>query len=356
MSLVESPSGERIFCVKGAPRACLNTVRRTPQGQIGVMKSLCLNRVREDDQTTEKIEQSYRDAATDLGSGGFRSLGVIRKRENQKWELLGLIPLYDPPRSETASAIKEARRLGVSVKMMTGDAIAIAQQTNRLIGLGQNRYQAESLLDGDHSSAEIPKLVESADAFSKVFPHHKERIVKVFQQCGHVVAVTGDGVNDCPALRQADAGIALEGSSETAQCYADVGQYRTAGLLPIIKEIKCFRQLFQQLIHAFVVYRIAIAIHLLLFLGWYTSMWNNTLDLILLILNAHLADIIGLAMSYENLETPYSRTSVEWNLMEIWTSSVTLGIILAITTSTLPFTQYDAGALSLRNNLVTRAT
>ncbi|GMG21265.1 unnamed protein product [Ambrosiozyma monospora] len=187
-AFVESPDGERSICVKGAPLFVLKTVQ-------------------EDHPIPEEILEAYENKVADFASRGFRSLGVARKIGDGHWEILGIMPCMDPPRDDTAKTVNEARVLGLRVKMLTGDAVGIAKETCRQLGLGTNIYDAERLGlggGGDMVGSELYDFVENADGFAEVFPQHKYNVVEILQQRGYLVAMTGDGVNDAPSLKKAD--------------------------------------------------------------------------------------------------------------------------------------------------------
>ncbi|KAK4404228.1 ATPase 8, plasma membrane-type [Sesamum angolense] len=150
---------------------------------------------------------------------GLRSLAVARQTIPEKnkesagdpWEFVGLLPLFDPPRHDSAETIKKALDLGVNVKMITGDQLAIGKETGRRLGMGTNMYPSSTLLgqNKDESIASMPveELIEKADGFAGVFPEHKYEIVKKLQERKHICGMTGDGVNDAPALKKADIGM-----------------------------------------------------------------------------------------------------------------------------------------------------
>ena len=120
--------------------------------------------------------------------------------------------------------------MGVNVKMVTGDQLAIARETSRQLGLGTNILDASGLGDTKHhESAQSAEAIEKADGFAQVFPEHKFHIVDVLQQRGHIVGMTGDGVNDAPALKKADCGIAVSGATDAARGCV----HRTAGVWPV---------------------------------------------------------------------------------------------------------------------------
>lgn len=323
-AVVESPQGERITCVKGAPLFVLSTVEQ-------------------DHPIPEDVDQAYKNKVAEFATRGFRSLGVARKRGEGSWEILGIMPCSDPPRHDTARTINEAKRLGLSIKMLTGDAVGIARETSRQLGLGTNVYNAERLGlggGGDMPGSEVYDFVEAADGFAEVFPQHKYNVVEILQQRGYLVAMTGDGVNDAPSLKKADTGIAVEGASDAARSAADI-VFLAPGLGAIIDALKTSRQIFHRM-YAYVVYRIALSIHLEIFLGLWIVIMNRSLNINLVVFIAIFADIATLAIAYDN--APYSSTPVKWNLPKLWGMSVVLGVVLAIGTWIVLTTMLAAGS------------
>lgn len=328
-AVVESPQGERITCVKGAPLFVLKTVE-------------------EDHQIPQEIDDAYKNKVAEFATRGFRSLGVARKRGEGSWEILGIMPCSDPPRHDTYRTVNEAKGLGLSIKMLTGDAVGIARETSRQLGLGTNVYNAERLGlggGGEMPGSEVYDFVEAADGFAEVFPQHKFNVVEILQQRGYLVAMTGDGkrsyspgcvylltvfagVNDAPSLKKADTGIAVEGASDAARSAADI-VFLAPGLSAIIDALKTSRQIFHRM-YAYVVYRIALSLHLEIFLGLWIVILNTSLNLELVVFIAIFADIATLAIAYDN--APFSKTPVKWNLPKLWGMSILLGIVLAVGT------------------------
>ena len=308
-AVVESPSGERIICVKGAPLFVLRTVE-------------------EDHPIPEDVDIAYKNKVAEFAARGFRSLGIARKRGDNSWEILGIMPCADPPRYDTAKTINEAKSLGLSIKMLTGDAVGIAREMSRQLGLGTNVFNAERLGlagGGTMSGSEVYDFVEAADGFAEVFPQHKYNVVEILQQRGYLVAMTGDGVNDAPSLKKADTGIAVEGSSDAARSAADI-VFLAPGLSAIIDALKTSRQIFHRM-YAYIVYRIALSLHLEIFLGLWIAIQNQSMNLELVVFIAIFADIATLAIAYDN--APYSKLPVKWNLPKLWGMSILLGIVLA---------------------------
>ncbi|KAH3668243.1 hypothetical protein OGAPHI_001997 [Ogataea philodendri] len=309
---VESPEGERIICVKGAP--------------LFVMKT-----VQEDHPIPEDVLENYENKVAEFASRGFRSLGVARKRGEGHWEILGIMPCMDPPRDDTAKTVNEARELGLRVKMLTGDAVGIAKETCRQLGLGTNIFDADKLGlsgGGDMSGSELFDFVENADGFAEVFPQHKYNVVEILQKRGYLVAMTGDGVNDAPSLKKADTGIAVEGASDSARSAADI-VFLAPGLSAIIDALKTSRQIFHRM-YAYVVYRIALSLHLEIFLGLWIAILNESLNIDLVVFIAIFADVATLAIAYDN--APYDEKPVKWNLPRLWGMSIVMGVILAVGT------------------------
>ncbi|CCD23300.1 plasma-membrane proton-efflux P-type ATPase NDAI_0B02650 [Naumovozyma dairenensis CBS 421] len=309
-AVVETEEGETIVCVKGAPLFVLKTVEQ-------------------DHPIPEEIHENYENKVAELASRGFRALGVARKRGEGHWEIMGVMPCMDPPRNDTAQTVAEARTLGLRVKMLTGDAVGIAKETCRQLGLGTNIYNAEKLGlgdGGDMPGSELADFVENADGFAEVFPQHKYRVVEILQNRGYLVAMTGDGVNDAPSLKKADTGIAVEGATDAARSAADI-VFLAPGLSAIIDALKTSRQIFHRM-YAYVVYRIALSIHLEIFFGLWIAILNRFLTIELIVFIAIFADVATLAIAYDN--APFSQSPVKWNLPRLWGMSVVLGIILAI--------------------------
>lgn len=297
--------GIRYVCAKGAPKAILGM-------------SAC----------SQKEAQLFRDKATEFACRGFRSLGVAVQKEGEPWQLLGMYPMFDPPREDTAHTITEAQILGLSVKMLTGDAIAIAKETCKMLALGSKVYDSERLIHGGLAGSAQHDLVEKADGFAEVFPEHKYQVVEMLQQRGHLTAMTGDGVNDAPSLKKADCGIAVEGSTEAAQAAADI-VFLAPGLSTIVDAIKLARQIFQRM-KAYIQYRIALCLHLEIYLVTSMIIIDETIRSDLIVFIALFADLATIAVAYDNAH--FEARPVEWQLAKIWVISAILGALLAAAT------------------------
>lgn len=289
-----------------------------------------------------ELKSTYDQEVSILASKGFRSLGVAKQDcQTKQWEILGIIPLYDPPRSDAARTISQAQKLGLSVKMLTGDAVGIAIETARQLGLGSKIYPAGEIFTdiGTHqpmatSRSFLPGtldtrgVIEDADGFAEVFPHHKYLVVEELQRKGHLVAMTGDGINDAPSLKIADTGIAVEGASSAAQSAADI-IFLKAGLNVIIDALKTSRKIFQRM-RAYVIYRIALSLQLEIYFVTTLAILGTTLNVNLVAFLAIFSDIATLAIAYD--KASYSLFPSFWNVKQIWMLSSILGLFLAIST------------------------
>ena len=169
-----------------------------------------------------QVKDAVDRAVGGFAARGFRSLGVARADGDGPWQFLGVLPLSDPPRADAKATIATARQLGVAVKMVTGDQVAIARETARTLGMGTDILDASGLGDVEHEETAAAESIDNADGFAQVFPEHKFHIVDVLQKRGHIVGMTGDGVNDAPALKKADCGIAVSDATDAARAAASI--------------------------------------------------------------------------------------------------------------------------------------
>jgi len=272
-----------------------------------------------------EVKTAVEKAVNDFAARGFRSLGVARADEKGKWRFLGVLPLSDPPRDSAKATIASARQMGVSIKMVTGDSIAIAREMSKQLGLGSNILDASGL--GDSQKKETPeetKLIEKADGFAEVFPEHKFHIVDILQKRGHIVGMTGDGVNDAPALKKADCGIAVSGATDAARAAASI-VLLTDGLSVIIDAIKESRRIFQRM-NSYAIYRIAETLRVLFFMTLAILVFNfYPLTAVMIVMLALLNDGAILSIAYDNVH--YKDKPEAWNMKLVLGISTVLGII-----------------------------
>ncbi|QCE02150.1 H+-transporting ATPase [Vigna unguiculata] len=271
---------------------------------------------------------------------GLRSLAVAQQEVPEKtkessggpWQFVGLLPLFDPPRHDSAETIRRALHLGVNVKMITGDQLAIGKETARRLGMGSNMYPSSSLL-GDHkdeSIAALPveELIEQADGFAGVFPEHKYEIVKILQERKHICGMTGDGVNDAPALKKADIGIAVADATDAARSASDI-VLTEPGLSVIVSAVLTSRSIFQRMKN-YTIYAVSITIRIVLGFLLIALIWQFDFSPFMVLIIAILND--GTIMTISKDRVKPSPLPDSWKLNEIFATGIVLGTYLAIMT------------------------
>lgn len=298
---IEGPEGD-FMVTKGAPQVVLD---------------LCINPPQVKDRANQFIE--------DFAHRGYRSLGVARKDTNQDWQFLGVLTLYDPPRPDSKATIETAEDMGLKVKMVTGDQVVIGKEIARQIGLGDNILDAGLFAESKpHESGQLAEAIERADGFAQVFPEHKYHIVDTLQKGGHIVGMTGDGVNDAPALKKADAGIAVSGATDAARSAADIVLI-SPGLSVIIDAVKESRKIFKRM-DSYAIYRIAETIRVLLFMTASILVFNfYPVTPVMIVLLALLNDGAIISIAYDNVRV--SNKPERWNMHVVLGIATLLGIL-----------------------------
>ncbi|KAK1413108.1 hypothetical protein QVD17_34874 [Tagetes erecta] len=271
---------------------------------------------------------------------GLRSLAVCQQAVPEKtkessggpWVFVGLLPLFDPPRHDSAETIRRALHLGVNVKMITGDQLAIGKETGRRLGMGTNMYPSSSLLgqNKDSAIADIPieELIEKADGFAGVFPEHKYEIVKKLQERKHICGMTGDGVNDAPALKRADIGIAVADATDAARGASDI-VLTEPGLSVIVSAVLTSRAIFQRMKN-YTIYAVSITIRIVLGFMLIALIWKFDFSPFMVLIIAILND--GTIMTISKDKVKPSPLPDSWKLKEIFATGIVLGTYMAVTT------------------------
>ncbi len=275
------------------------------------------------------LESKVEEAVREFASRGFRSLGVARTNEKGEWEFQGILSMYDPPREDSASTISTARDMGVRVKMITGDQLAIGKEIAQQLSMGTNILDAAGFSESrPHEAGLFAEAIENADGFAQVFPEHKHHIIDVLQQRGHIVGMTGDGVNDAPALKKADVGIAVSGATDAARAAASM-VLLAPGLSVIIDAIKESRRIFQRMT-SYAIYRITETIRVLLFMTLSILVFNfYPVTAVMIVLLALLNDGAILSIAFDRVH--YSKTPETWQMREVLGIATILGITGVIT-------------------------
>jgi H+-transporting ATPase len=275
----------------------------------------------------EAIEEQVNAKVNIYAAKGYRALGVAKTDSQGNWQFAGLIPLYDPPREDSAATIDTAKSMGVEVKMVTGDHAAIAKEIAQQVHLGPNILPVSSFID--KSDREATRVVEDADGFAQVFPEHKFHIVELLQAAGHIVGMTGDGVNDAPALKKADTGIAVAGATDAAKSAAHIVLTKP-GLSVIIDAIKEARKIFQRM-NSYAIYRIAETIRVLFFIALCIIVFNfYPVTAVMIVLLALFNDAPILAIAYDRVH--YAQYPEKWNMRVVLGMASFLGFIGVIAT------------------------
>jgi H+-transporting ATPase len=300
-AMVKGPAGRTFKVTKGAPQVILGLSANNVEVQAQV------------DQTIDAF-----------AARGFRSLGVARTDDQGRWQFLGVLPLSDPPREDSKATIEAAHQMGIQVKMATGDQLSIAKEMAGLLGLGKNILDARVFSETEpHQTGRLAEVIQHSDGFAQVFPEHKHHIVQVLQHCGHIVGMTGDGVNDAPALKKADAGIAVAGATDAARAAADI-VLLTPGLSVIIDAVRESRRIFQRMTN-YAIYRIAETIRVVLFMTLSILAFNfYPVTAVMIILLALLNDGAILSIAYDRAKQ--SNRPEVWNMLPVLGVATVLGL------------------------------
>jgi len=344
---------ETFVAIKGAPQVVIE-LAKLPDEQVAELEKM----------------------VDEFASKGYRTIAVAKKTGDQV-ELIGLIPMLDPPRPDSKEVIEDLHKHNVRVKMITGDNIAIAKQIGQMLGLTgpalrskdlrsskqegvvllssilaeaiykklypnadkeaaekfaqevikevEDSFDTQNLSTGLVSAheSEIIEQIEKTEIFAEVVPEDKFLIVKALQKADHIVAMTGDGVNDAPALKKADCGIAVANATDAARSAADI-ILTTPGLSVINQAIKISRSIFERM-KSYATYRVAETLRVIFFMTLSIVIFSfYPLTALMIIVLALLNDIPIIAIAYDN--TKVDKKPVRWDMRELLTISTVLGI------------------------------
>jgi H+-transporting ATPase len=316
---VTGPDGATVVVVKGAPQAIAALAKPDPA-----------------------IASSMTKSVAQLAAKGNRALAVARSTDaGTTWSVLGILPMFDPPRDDSKATVAAVVAKGVAVKMITGDDTAIAVETARELGMGTNILTATDVfpenMDPDNVPGPVARAIDTADGFARVFPEHKYAIVKTLQKQGHLVAMTGDGVNDAPALKQADCGTAVSGATEAARAAAAL-ILTAPGLSVIDTAIDEARRIFGR-ITSYTLYRVALTVDIMFLVVLASIIVGfQPLTAAMIVVISLLDDVPIMAIAYDN--TPISPTPVRWNMPRILGTSAVLGFFAVVQSLGMLFFAY----------------
>jgi H+-transporting ATPase len=277
-----------------------------------------------------EVREEVTRAVQGFAERGFRSLAVAEAGAEDTWRILGVLPLFDPPREDSRETLQELRQLGIHTKLITGDQVAIAREMAGQLGLGTSILPADAIGDGASGpSGDSLERIERADGFAEVFPEHKYRIVQRLQRAGHLVGMTGDGVNDAPALKRADAGIAVSGATDAARSAADI-VLLSPGLNVVVEAIRESRRIFQRMNH-YAIYRIAETIRVLVFMTVSILVFDfYPLSALMIVLLALLNDGAILSIAYDH--TRWQPRPVRWQMPQVLGVATIVGLTGVVAT------------------------
>ena len=308
-SSVTNPQGTTLRFTKGAPQVIID---------------LCgLN-----GDTKSRAQQGVED----LAAKGIRALAVAESTDaGNSWSFLGILSMMDPPRDDSKTTIQQAKDHGLRVKMVTGDDVAIGNQISSQLGMGSHLIAAAEMfskdMDMNHMPAQIEECVDRADGFGRVFPEHKYGIVNALQHRGHIVAMTGDGVNDAPALKQADCGIAVSGATDAARAAAAL-ILTAPGLSTIIDAIEESRRIFERIIN-YILFRVTMTLDIMFVVVLATVFFGfSPLTPVMIIMLALLDDIPIMTIAYDNTELP--KEPVRWQMRRLLLISSIMGLAAVV--------------------------
>ena len=297
-------NGKRFRVVKGAPQVIL---------------SLC----KVDDETRKNVNTNVES----LSKKGYRTLAVAKSQDNDldNLRLVGLLPLTDPPRPDSKETIRELKRLGVKTKMLTGDNLAIAREIAGQVDIGNRIYPMSNL--EKLSEADQADILDEYDGLAEIYPEDKYKVVKLLQSRGRMVGMTGDGVNDSPALKQAEVGIAVNNSTDVAKASASI-VLTEPGLKVILNAIRASRQIYQRML-TWVVNKVTKVIQFVgvLVLGffWLHHVVLSVLGMVLLVFAN---DFVTMSLATDNVKT--TRSPNIWNVKNITLASLIIGVLLVV--------------------------
>jgi H+-transporting ATPase len=307
------PSTKRSEAIVAINDKRFRVVKGAPQTVIALCRELGTATISKANQMVEELSLK-----------GYRALGVAKSVDDtDNLQFVGLLSLADPPRPDSRDMIERAKKLGVKPMMLTGDNIAIAREIARQVSIGDKIIRMEEFRN--MNEAQQVKVIEESDGFAEIYPEDKYRIVKLLQSKGHLVGMTGDGVNDAPALKQAEMGIAVNSSTDVAKVSAST-VLTEPGLGVIIDAIKTSRHIYQRML-TWVINKVTKVIQVigLLTVGFF---WfhNTVVSLLGMALLIFANDFVTMSLTTDNVE--YTANPNKWNVRNITFASLVVGILL----------------------------
>lgn len=295
---------ENFRIYKGAPQTIMELCRGT------------------DDKTKDAVEKTI----AGFSDKGYRTIAVAASKGTDSCpEFMGLLAIADPPRDDSKRMISEIKKLGIRPIMLTGDSIAIAKKISRDVGIGDRIRRVSEL--NSLSRSEQLKMIENSDGFAEVYPEDKYNIVKLLQESGHMVGMTGDGVNDSPALKQAELGTAVSGATDVANASASIVLTKP-GLSEIIDAIRISRQTYQRMLTWVINKIIKVVEVVILFTVGFFWLHDLVISLLGMSLLVFANDFVTMSIATDNVKSTDDPNM--WNMKNITLSSLILGTAFAL--------------------------
>jgi len=293
---------------------------RVVKGAVSTVTEICGLDGSKSEEIEKKVDEFTRK--------GYRTMAVAKSLGGESFKLVGLVALYDAPRPDAKKLIEELEGLGVAVKMMTGDALPIAKEIAREIGLGNNVLRASELKElsrGDQSKA--GEMAEESSGFAEVYPEDKYVIVRSLQERSRVVGMTGDGVNDAPALRQAEVGIAVANATDVAKGAASV-VLTGEGLTSMLNLIKIGRSIFER-INTWILNKITRTVFKTVFVvSAFLLTGKYVISSSAMLLMLFMTDFMKISLSTDNVR--WSRNPCKWNVTRLVKVAMILGLLMVL--------------------------
>jgi len=310
---------------------------RVLKGAVRTVAESCVPQT----QAIAELEARVNEAA----QKGYRTLAVARGPVTNTPRLLGLVTLYDPPRPDAKQLIAELRNLGVSVKMLTGDALPVAREIGRGVGLANIRSVADLKAAGAKADNEATELLAGVDGFAEVYPEDKYIVVEELQAAKHVTGMTGDGVNDAPALRQAEVGVAVSTATDVAKGAASV-VLTEPGLTNIVALVEQGRIIYQRIL-TWIVNKISRTILKSAFVAVaFVVTGKFVVSAFAMLLLVFMTDFAKIALATDDARP--SRTPENWNIGGYVAVAVALGVAMVL--EALVFVHISWSRFGLSNN------
>ena len=312
---VVEQNGQRLRVMKGAVRTIAEACGLQPSA-IETLEA----------RVSESALKGYRTLAVARGpEAGLRRDGAASAAQAGAPALVGLVTLYDPPRPEATQLIAELRDLGVSVKMLTGDALAVASEIARGVGLPNIRRVADLKAASAQAGSEAVDVLAGADGFAEVYPEDKYIVVQRLQAAGHVTGMTGDGVNDAPALRQAEVGVAVSTATDVAKGAASV-VLTEPGLTNIVALVEQGRTIYQRIL-TWIINKISRTILKAAFVAIaFVVTGKFVVSAFAMLLLVFMTDFAKIALATDHVRP--SKKPETWNIGGFITVSVVLGVAM----------------------------